>query len=278
MNTNSNRFKLQQLIESEIGCNDPEKLGSYKAKFELFTITTENKERVTNAITEDAADIFYKAVWTYAEAVSAISRGHQSWAIVKLYYSIFYFLRCLIAARGVGVVKCNGIYTIRTDIGSNPTKRDGGKHRGENVRGDHKTTIAIFESDFGRGDVLLSNKVSEQYIFDWMMSARERINYRDATFSEPNFNFFESTTKDEGGVLRWIITYLNDQPPTFMFLEPHCSLAAPTYLLNLVRTELKSRLGLHAPLRDEQYESLLKLLEGTGLESNFTFRSLLKDS
>jgi len=276
-NINSSRFKLQELVESEIGCIDPDKLSSYKSQFERFAITSQNKVKIVNALTEDAGDIFYKAVWTYAEAVSAISRGHQSWAIVKLYYSMFYFLRCLIAARGLGVVKCKGIYTLRADIGSSPIKRDGGKHRGEDVRGDHKTTIAIFEKDFGQGDVLLSNKVSNEFIFDWMMSARERVNYRDATFAEPNFDFFESTIKDDGGVLKWITTYLNDSPPSFMFLESHCSLAVPTYLLSLVRSELKSRLGLHAPLRDEQYESLLEMLKGTGLESNFAFRALLKD-
>lgn len=277
MNTNSNRFRLQELIESELGCSDPENIGSYKTKFERFSITPENKEKFVNALTEDAADIFYKATWTYAEAVSAIARGHQSWAIIKLYYALFYFLRCLIAARGLGVVKCKGIYTLRVEVGASPVKRDGGKHRGEDVRGDHKTTIAIYEKDFGQSDIFLSNKVSEQNIFDWMMKAIERINYRDATFSEPNFDFFESSVKDDGGVLRWIIAYLNDQPPTFMFLESHCSLAAPTFLLSLVRAELRSRLGLHEPLREEQFESLLKLLEGTGLEHNFTFRSLLKN-
>ncbi len=277
MNTNSNRFKLQELIEGKVGCIDPSKLSNHKQSFEKFVVTTDNKEALLNALTEDAGDIFYKGALTYIEAVSAISRGYQSWAIIKLYYAVFYFLRCLFAAHGYGVVKCNGIYTLKIDLGASPVKRDGGKHRGEQVRGDHKTTIYIFEKEFGQSSILLSNKVSDKFVFDWMMSAREGVNYRYAAFSEPEFDFFVSSIKEEGGMLHWISTYLSDPAGSYLFLEQHCCLAVPLFLLKEVRSEFKSRLGLNSPLRDEQYGSLIDLLAGTGLEGSSMFLSLLKD-
>ncbi|MBX8552306.1 hypothetical protein K5D68_22130 [Pseudomonas cichorii] len=276
MNINSKRFQLQELMEGWIGCSDPDKLSNYKEQFESHVLTAEMRYAMNNALVEDGASLFYKGAHTFADALTAASKGYQSWAIIKLYYSVFYLLRALFAARGYGVVKCKGIYTLKSETGASPIKRDGQTHKGEKTRGDHKTTIYIFEKEMGVGELLLSNSVGGESVFDWMMDAREAVNYRHATFSEPDFDFFEPSIKDKGGALKWINAYLNNETGTYLFLEQHCCISVPLYLLKKVRDEFESRYGVESLLSDEQFDGLVRLLAGTGLETSNRFLSLFK--
>jgi len=276
MNINSKRYQLQELIEGWIGCTDPTKLSNYKTQFESHVLTMEMRDTMDNALVEDGASIFYKGAHTFADALTAAAKGYQSWAIIKLYYSVFYLLRALLAARGYGVIKCKGIYTLKNESGASPIKRDGQTYKGEKTRGDHKTTIYIFEKEMGSGELLLSNSVGGASVFDWMMDAREAINYRHATFSEPDFDFFEPSIKDEGGALKWITAYLNDETGTYLFLEQHCCISVPLYLIQQVRKEFENRHGVDDLLSEEQYDGLVRLLTGTGLETSNRFLSLFK--
>jgi len=276
MNINSKRFQLQELMESWIGCNDPVSLSSYKQQFEGCELTFDMLDAMNNALIEDGASTFYKGVHTFADALAAASKGYQSWAIIKLYYSAFYLVRALFAARGYGVVKCKGIYTLKNEVGASPIKRDGQIYKGEKTRGDHKTTFYIFEKEMGVGELLLSNSVGGESVFDWMMDAREAVNYRHASFSEPDFDFFEPSIKDDGGALKWISAYLADDTGTYLFLEQHCCISVPLYLITKVRDEFESRYGVDSLLSDEQVDGLVRLLSGTGLETSNRFLSLFK--
>ncbi|MFT0182920.1 hypothetical protein ACMSIO_21105 [Pseudomonas benzopyrenica] len=274
MNTNSKRYELQQLMEGWIGCTDPANLSNYRSQFEQHTLTLEMRNEMNNALISDGASIFYKGAHTFADAIAAASKGYQSWAIIKLYYSSFYLLRALFAARGYGIVKCKGIYTLKSEIGATPVKRDGQTHKGEKTRGDHKTTIYIFEKEMGNGELLLSNSIAGSSVFDWMMEAREAVNYRHATFSEPDFDFFEPSLIEENGALRWVNAYLEDQTGAYLFLEQHCCISVPLYLIKKVKSEFETRLNVNTLLSEEQCSSLIKILTGTGLETSNRFLSL----
>jgi hypothetical protein len=263
-------------MESWIGCSNPEKLSDYKSAFEKHILTEDMQDAMRNALIEDGTDVFYKGAHTFVDALTAASKGYQSWAIIKFYYSAFYLLRALFAARGYGVVKCNGIYTLKNEAGSAPVKRTGQKYKGETTKGDHKTTIYIFEKEMNNGELLLSNTVAGESVFDWMMDAREAVNYRHATFSEPEFDFFEPSIKEEGGVYNWVNAYLGDDTGSYLFLEQHCCIATPLYLIRKVKDEFESRYGVESLLSDEQCQSLIRLLSGTGLEESNRFLSLFR--
>lgn len=274
MNTNSNRYKLQQVVELSIGCNDRSKLSDYKGSFDAFEVTAENQGEINDAIAVDACDTLYKACLTYGEALLSISKGHQSWAVIKLYYAVFYLLRCLFATQGYGVVKCKGIYTLHNSIGSSPVKRDGGKHRGEDVRGDHKTAIYIYHQIFGSHDYLLSNAVEEKTVFEWMMSARESINYQHASFYEPEFNFFARDSNNSEGLAKWTKTYLRDDTGSYLFQPEHCGLAVPLYLLGRVREEFSRRLHIEDPISAERRQTLISLITPAGLAQHSGFMNI----
>lgn len=263
-------------MESWIGCTNPEKLSDYKSVFEKHILTANMQQAMENALIDDGINVFYKGAHTFVDALTAASKGYQSWAIIKLYYSAFYLLRALFAARGYGVVKCNGIYTLQNNAGSSPIKRTGQKYKGETTKGDHKTTVYIFEKEMSNGELLLSNTVAGETVFDWMMDAREAVNYRHATFSEPDFDFFEPSIKVEGGLHNWINVYLSDATGSYLFLEQHCCIAVPLHLIQKVTSEFESRYGIESLLSEDQLQSLIRLLSGTGLESSNRFLSLFR--
>lgn len=278
MNTSSKRYRLQVLIEAAIGCPDPVQLGSYKLKFEKFSLPPEEVHIFQEALIEDATDTFYKGALTLVEALTSIENGYQSWAIVKLYYSTFYFIRSFFGTRNLGIVKCgSGIYTLKVDAGATAIKRTGVKHNGQDVRGDHKTTTFIFEKEFGNDELVLSNKIDDGTVFEWMMSAREDINYRHPTFSEPEMDFFHSSITEEGGLARWLKIYIDDEDGLHLFQEDHCCLATPLHLLKKLRRDFKSRLGIGNPLTEEQQQSLMKLITRAGLEKSSALLALLQN-
>lgn len=278
MNTNSKRYRLQVLMESAIGCSDPKKLGSYQQKFENFSLPQEQVEVFREALIDDSTDTFYKGTLTLIEALASIENGYQSWAIVKLYYSAFYFVRTFFGTRDLGIVKCSsGLYTLKLESGSTVIKRTGVKYKGQNVRGDHKTTIFIFEKEFGADELVLSNRIDDCSVFEWMMSAREDVNYRHPKFSEPDMDFFHSSITKDGGLEHWIKIYINDENGLYLFQEDHCCLATPLHLLNKVRREFKTRLGIDNPFTEEQQKSLMKLLAGVGLDKSSALVALIQN-
>jgi hypothetical protein len=261
----SDRFQVQIEIEKIIGCSDPVQLGLQKAHFkkEISEILVSESQLgvLTLAAKLDASGTFFKALLSIVEAMQGLTRGGHSWAVVKLYYSAFYLLRFKMTARGHVFFKCAGtIYSVELKKNAIPTERSRGKFAGSEIRGDHKTVMATYINHLGANDNLLTNKVGDQSVFEWMMSAREDVHYRSPTFSEPVSGIFFNELFTEAGLMRWIKKYLNDPTTVHCFLAQHCCLATP---LVLARTALNEHLVrfTEPPLTSLQGQFLLEKLD-----------------
>lgn len=253
-------------MEQAIGCNDHTKLSSYKQKFETHKLAAHELQSFRQALTDDAIDTYFKGAISLLEAITSINKGYQSWAIVKLYYSTFYFLRTFFASRDLGIVKCSSsIYTLSISAGASVVRRTGVKHRNQDVRGDHKTTFYIFEKDFGQSELILSNTIDGLTVFEWMMAAREDVNYRHPTFSEPQMDLFQPSMTDPAQMIQWLKLYIEDQSGLYAFQEDHCCIATPLYLMAKLKTELNSRLGIQHAFSSDQQEAFANVLKGTEL-------------
>jgi hypothetical protein len=234
----SERFNVQIVIEHEIGCANPSDLAANKAHFKIkieSLVVNENlSTRLREGATSDTSKTFFKAALSIVEAIDGISLGTHSWSIVKLYYSIFYLLRCKIATKNCYFFKCAGnIYSINESKGSKPILRSKGKFLGADIRGDHKTILATYITDFGAGDPLLSNKIGadSEYVFQWIMGARENIHYRNPTFIEPDLGHFDAKLFSSQNLSFWIDKYYSEAVPIHCFLEDHACLATPLILM-----------------------------------------------
>ena len=153
MNMNSNRFKLQVFIEQMIGCTEVDKWKSYSQALANYELNDVEATEASTALKIDAIDLYYKCCFSIAKSINSIYNGHHSWAVVKLYYSIFYGMRAELAARNIGFVKSNGIYTWKLEEGEKPEKADGRR-----ARGDHATTIKTFKNIMNGNDIECNNK------------------------------------------------------------------------------------------------------------------------
>jgi hypothetical protein len=214
---NFDRFRMQTAIEAELGCVNVDNWKSYLGAFKAYKLTQSKSDLLIPELKKDAADIYFKAIFSLADAINGIHNGRPSWSVVKIYYSIFYFMRCAMATKGYAFLKSKGIYTLKMAVDESPVKRDVGKLHGEDVRGDHKTTIATFISIFQSTDVLQTNTVDGQIIYNWLMELRNQVHYRERSFREPVDSYFYSTLFDNTKIKNQIETYMNDSDYVYCF-------------------------------------------------------------
>lgn len=262
----SDRFQVQIEIEKIINCPDPSQLGLQKAYFKgkiaQISISESQLSTLTPAAKVDASGTFFKALLSIVEALEGLTRGGHSWATVKLYYSVFYLLRCKMIAMGHVFFKCAGtIYSVELKKNAIPIERSKGKFAGNDVRGDHKTILATYIAHLGARDILLTNKIGSESVFEWMMSAREDVHYRKPTFSEPVSGLFYGDLFTEAGLVLWINKYLNDPHVIYCFLAEHCCLATPLVLARAALTEHLARFT-DPPLTPDQGQHLQSKLAG----------------
>lgn len=267
------RFRTQVAIELELGCSDLQKWTSYNSSFQGLKVNSSLKEKLISELKMDASDLYFKAIFSMVDAIFSLSHGRHSWSVVKLYYSVFYLLRCSMATQGYAFVKNKGIYTLKLDIGESPIRRDKGKHRGEKISGDHKTTIATYVSIFGSRDILQTNTIENQLIYDWLMELRNQVNYRERTFQEPSQRYFYSTLFDKTKVKNQVETYINDDLFVYCFDKDHCCLAAPLKLAISTRNELFKFIDFE-PFDKDKKNEIEKLLNDSGLTKSSVFRSI----
>lgn len=267
------RFKVQTAIELELGCTDLSKWKDYKRNFKQLVITNNLKDKLLLELKADACDLYFKAIFSIADAISNLAEGRHSWSVVKLYYAVFYLLRVSMATEGLAFVKNYGIYTIKLDVGEKPVQRDKGKYKGKNITGDHTTTIATYVSLHNSNDIfdiLQTNTIDGVLVYDWMMNAREQVHYRERTFQEPNHKYFYDKLFNKNEIKQQVEIYINDTVPIYCFDKDHCCLSAPLKLALLTRDKLANFVDFE-PFDGTRKHEIERLLTGCGLNMSSDF-------
>jgi len=184
MSTSFKRNDVQVYIENAQNCYDIEKWKECKPKLILWEVKASDMTPLSNCIESDLTSYFFKALESFTQALADIKRGRYSWAVVKLYYSIFYLLRCDILLSNHLIVRCSGLYYLKLNVGNKFLS-----YNKNNTRGDHQLTISIVKDLHSNGlllDPILDNKIDAIDAYTWHLSHRERINYQQKNFSEPD--------------------------------------------------------------------------------------------
>lgn len=252
MNIHFDRFRTQEKIEQVLGCYNLENWKKYKNALITFSADEENKDLLLDCLKKDTRDTYFKGIFSLFDALNDIYHGYSSWPIVKIYYSIYYFIRCYLATNNLACIKNNGFFII-------PIL--GGDVKKINEKGDHKCLIKAFENTF-KTCVWVSNHIvtddEEVNIFKWLMEYREIVNYRSRSFSEPDLNYFRIDLEE---LSVWVEKYLNDDNYSFCFLEDHCLIAAPVRFAYDTRVRLERFLNIDSGTNSLLDESKTKVLE-----------------
>ena len=228
---NFDRFQCQKFIESELNCTDPESLSDFRESFLAYTLTNDKLNIFIEKSKVDARDLFYKASLSFLEATYGIVKGHSSWAIVKLYYSIFYSIRVILISSGHIVLK-NGtseIFYLKLMEGEKPKKITN-----SNTRGDHKATIRAYKILFENSAILNSNSIDDIHVLDWIMKYRELVNYRINSFIEPDYGYdvIPVLPASGAGFDSIVSNYIDHEYKIYCFDKQHSMFATPLVLIN----------------------------------------------
>lgn len=202
-------------------------------------------------LVEDRKNFYYKAVLCYCEGLAAVMRRNLTWATIKLYYSVYFSLRCALLCRDVIILRANrNLFYVRAKRYEPYMK--------PNEATDHGGTIDTYVKLYGLSDVLCSNTIDGKNVYKWMQEAREIVNYKDAVFHDPEtpelwmriIELIEETS------LKDLLTKFNDNV-LHCFIEEEAVLAIPTWAIRLVTQDIRNEERL--ALTDDQIAWLKKI-------------------
>lgn len=236
MSISFNRNGSQVLFESFIDA-DSNNLYEKRDDFKNHYLTSDEAEQLKVALKKDSLDFFYNGILSFAEGIDAAFQKRFSWATIELYYSLYYLIRSSMASKGIAILRCKSMYRLFARMGEKPYSTG---NRIYNTT--HEGTINHYKDLFGVSDRLLSNNIEDQDVYEWMMNAREIVNYRSAAFSEPEcLEIWESFSKsiDEGEFTK-ILKLLESDPYIMCFQEEYAVTAIPVKRLQQTIDDLLS--------------------------------------
>lgn len=207
------------------------------------------------AAANDFRSFYFRGVLSFLEALKGLAEERCSWATVKLYYSLYYLLRCELLVRGHDLVRSgSSLFFISLSAGKNFIAMQ--------TSNDHKTTLREYIALFNKTDPLLSNSVGTVNAYQWVEDKRVRVNYKEWSFSEPNIpdfwrvpftkGFSDATIKDT------VQHYLDDIALKDTLLEDHAIFGVPVQKLVYVHN-LLIQVGAVAILNNDQRKFLSSL-------------------
>jgi len=181
-----------------------------------LVLNSSQAAKLQSALEEDARGAIYSGIVSIADAFSGIQRGYFSWAVVKLYYSCFYFSKAALARRGIGVFYVGrSPFLIEAQPGSSPTSQPGNSH----------TVVTALYKKRIVGGAMNSQPIDGIHAFDWMTEKREAVNYKDIRFSDPVVPACFATI-DSLGIRRVVGDYLGDRT-LYAYDAAHAIVALP---------------------------------------------------
>jgi len=206
----------------------------------LVHLSAAEADRIRLLLREDAKDYYFSGLLSFIEALRGPQCGLYSWATVKLYYSVFYTLRAILALRGIAI-----FYLGSTPWWIRAAQGDTAQHTRGNT---HSVVLQSFEELFPRH--LLTQNIGADNASAWLIDRREDANYKLGRFLEPAVPpHFESVVNM--GIRKAIQMYLHRDNELLAFDPSHAMIAYPLLALNHAKKEFAT-LGMDCLTKDER--------------------------
>lgn len=234
MSINFSRNRAQTFYEDLTGAA-PEDLIHMREEFRNHILTANESVQLKEFLNNDAVDFFYNGVLSFSEGIDAVFRKRFSWATIKLYYAVYYLIRASLASKGIAILRCKSMFRLVAQAGEKPYATTNKKYNTT-----HEGTINHYRDIFNLSDRLLSNKIEDDDAYEWLMNAREIVNYRSVSFSEPEcmeiWDYF-SHCIDEG-TLPNALAELEADPYIMCFQEEYAIVAIPIKRMQQTITDM----------------------------------------
>jgi len=201
-----------------------------KSQALALRLLPDHAERLRRSLLIDAENYYYSGLVSFFDAFGGIDRCLFTWSTVKLYYSVFYSLRCLLALKGHCVYYCDAKPFTCTIVVGAPSRGLKGTT--------HKVVLDLFGEVFA-GDSLLSQPIAGDPALEWLIDRREYANYKQGRFPDPDVPPHFSKV-NQLGLRRAINAYLAEPSSLYIFDADHAMVAFPLAVLLRAKDELKS--------------------------------------
>jgi hypothetical protein len=185
-------------------------------------------QQLREALMEDAQSYLYNGIISFGAAVQSIGTKNYGWAIVKLYYSVFYLARAKLAIGGQATIVYDNQKPYLLSLSSKDIlQQQKGKYAGST----HKLILHLLPKYFSNNS-LANSQVSKDNIpvLEWLMKQRECVNYTSARMSDPEPPEILKKIVEDGNISKWLETYKQD--PIYVTDEEHICLAYPFLLID----------------------------------------------
>ena len=263
------RNNVQEFIEAKCGCSDLTKWGSYQHNLAQLNLTSQDIALLNNLRKLDAISYWLKGLYSYSQGLHGIHRGFSAWSIVKLYYSIFYSLRCELLLNSYILVRNGAIFKLNISTDTQFSKYNAGK-----IRGDHQLTIKLYSDLVANGDisdVISSNTIEGDSPYAWMLKQRERVNYHMQNFPDPDIDplFVKTVEAIHDSKLEELLSQVITSADNVMLFDIDYSMVAiPSYKLKLLHNELVAQ-GCDLSLNHIELTHIKSILQSVGLSNSF---------
>jgi len=251
---NFKRGRAQLCCEEYLNCTG--RLDDwYCSDFKNFTLSKSHANQLSQELLDDSVDLYFKGLLSLSEAINSISRLYYSWATIKLYYSVYYFIKATLASKGIALIRQKSLYYLFAREGEKPVKKGSKKYNT-----DHSGTILHYQ-DLFTNDILLSNKIENETVYEWLMKRREQVQYRERNFQEPSHPSFWNhiiSEINQNSLVSLLSEYINDKY-ILCFQEEHACIAVPIKRAILSQIDLV-RAGIKINLNGGQKKRILDLL------------------
>lgn len=256
MNINFNRNRTQIAIEKILSIDvfNPDKAiqKANQSILENHYLNHQEVQTIGPQIMEDASDYFFNGCISIIEGIEAVFSRRYSWATVKLYYSVFYFLRASLACNKYAIIMVNKLF-FRLFIAA------GEKVHKIDKKNTHNSVIYCYKSIYDKSDKLLTNNIdlngTDKNAYDWLEEIRNITNYKQTAFNEPFFSEVWEQYENAEDKVALLKDIVNDAL-LYCFQGDLSVLAIP--IQRLVETKKDFENNHIIPFKDKRKEDYLK--------------------
>jgi hypothetical protein len=212
------RSATQLFLEKSVGCTEPSDFSNYMGKLENFEFTLGAEAEFASSVELDVRGQFERHCLALMQGATDLELGNRMWAIVKLYYALFYAVRAELHLSGLSIIRCTRIYLVSGARGSKPRRFN------NKERGDHGMTFEVMKRHVGEYDILQTQSIADMNVYYWMKNLREIAQYKlrrpvEVTNFDPFFDTTAMAVDDQ------VSMFLADRDPLFCFSEDYAALA-----------------------------------------------------
>lgn len=166
--------------------NDKSKLSNYK-------FSEENIDNIHICLVSDMNDTIYKMLFSFFSALIDMKMKNFSWATIKFYYSIFYYMKSKLLCDGIHITYLFGNY-YAFDV-----NKKNKFIKFQKKQNSHTSVFEYYNEKYYQRDILLRVELQDDgndkiyNLYQWYQIKREIVNYKSISFEEPSvYEFWES--------------------------------------------------------------------------------------